>query len=151
MRAYKITAEDWASYYPISILAPHTQLNYVPLTRSGMQLQCLGTLYFQSLSLCLRLHWTNTTFYSALWFLLLFFAQDAFSPSVLLMKSKTLLTNFWIFLSFESSYIQFSNSYLEENTTTSFVKRIWIKFKVSATQIQVVMLQTPLTNQKQSS
>ena len=84
-----------------------------------------------------RLHWTNTIFYSALWFMLLFSAYDPlcfFSSSFLLMKSKTLLTNFQIFfLPFESSCIQFWTSYLEESTTTSFVKGIRIKFKVSAT------------------
>lgn len=84
-----------------------------------------------------RLHWTNILFllyplvygsFLCLWPMVLFSP-----PSVLLMKSKALLTNFQIFLPFESSCIQFLTSYLEESTTTSFVKGIWIKFKVSAT------------------
>lgn len=49
MRACKVTAEARAGYHPISILDPHTQLNYVPVTCSRMQFQCLSALYFQSL------------------------------------------------------------------------------------------------------
>lgn len=70
---------------------------------------------------------------SGLWFFSAYDPLCFFSPSVLLMKYKTFLTNFQIFLPFENSCIQFLTSYLEESTTTSFVKGIWIKFKVSAT------------------
>ena len=84
-----------------------------------------------------RLHWTNIIFLLCPLVYGSFSAYDPlcfFSPSVLLVKSKTLLTNFQIFfLPFENSCIQFLTSYLEESTTTSFVKGIWIKFKVSAT------------------
>ena len=71
MRACKFIADDGASYHPIGILAPHTQLNYVPLMCSGMQFQCLGALYLQSFSLCQGYIEQISFFYSALWFMVL--------------------------------------------------------------------------------
>lgn len=88
-RAWKITAEDWASFNPISTLPPHSQLNYVHLTHSGMQCQCLDALYFQRLYLfqsCIE-QVSLFTLPSGIPFYAFPRTQCTFLPSILLMKS----------------------------------------------------------------